>query len=82
VRPGRAADHSPPSSVAVMEECSYTSTHPLGHIGALTGTLYLSGKCHTVFYTHNSLKEPLYTVPSSWNLVISILVSSFMCAQI
>ena len=31
VRPGRAADHSPPSSVAVMEEKSYNSTHPLGH---------------------------------------------------
>ena len=31
VRPGRAADHSPPSSAAVMEEQSYTFTHPLGH---------------------------------------------------
>ena len=30
VRPGCAADHSPPSSAAVMEEYSYTSTHPLG----------------------------------------------------
>ena len=30
MRPGRAADHSPPSSAAVMEEYSYTSTHPLG----------------------------------------------------
>ena len=26
LRPGRAADHSPPSSAAVMEEYSYTST--------------------------------------------------------
>ena len=34
VRPGRAADHSPPSSAAVME-------HPLGHTGPVTGTLYL-----------------------------------------
>ena len=41
VRPGRAADHSPPSSAAVMEEYSYTSTHPLGHTGPVTGTLYL-----------------------------------------
>ena len=41
VRPGRAADHSPPSSAAVMEEQSYTCTHPLGHIGAVTGNLYL-----------------------------------------
>ena len=40
VRPGRAADHSPPSSVAVMEEQSYTSTHPLGHTWPVTGSLY------------------------------------------
>ena len=43
VRPGRAADHSPPSSAAVMEEQSYTSTHPLGHNRACNGiTLPLS----------------------------------------
>jgi len=41
VRPGRAADHSPPSSAAVMEEYSYTSTHPLGHTGPVTGSLYV-----------------------------------------
>jgi hypothetical protein len=41
VRPGRAADHSPPSSAEVMEEYSCTSTHPLGHTGPVTGTLYL-----------------------------------------
>ena len=41
MRPGRAADHSPPSSDAVMEEESYTSTHPLGHTGPVTGSLYL-----------------------------------------
>ena len=41
VRTGRAADHSPPSSAAVMEEYSYTSTHPLGHTGPVTGSLYL-----------------------------------------
>jgi len=41
VRPGRAADHSPPSSAAVMEEYSYTSTHHLGHTGPVTGSLYL-----------------------------------------
>ena len=37
---GCAADHSPPSSAAVMEEYSYTSTHPLGHTGPVTGSLY------------------------------------------
>jgi hypothetical protein len=31
VRPGRAADHSPPPSAAVMEEWRYTCTHPVGH---------------------------------------------------
>ena len=41
VRPVRAADHSPPSSAAVMEQYSYTSTHPLGLTGPVTGSLYL-----------------------------------------
>jgi len=39
VRPRRAADHSPPFSAAVIP--SYTSTHPLGHTGPVTGSLYL-----------------------------------------
>jgi len=42
VRPGRVADHSPPSSAAVMEEYSYTSTHPLDHTGPVTGSLYFT----------------------------------------
>ena len=37
VRPGSAADYSPPSSAVVMEEYSYTSTHPLGHNRAGNG---------------------------------------------
>ena len=41
MRPGFAADHSSPSSAAVMEEYSYTSTHPLGHTGPVTGSLCL-----------------------------------------
>ena len=40
VRTGRAADHSPPSSAAVMEEQTYNSSHPLGHTGPVTGSLY------------------------------------------
>ena len=41
VRPGRAADHSHPSSAAVMEQWSYTSIHLLDHTGPVTGSLYL-----------------------------------------
>ena len=37
MRPGRAADHSPPSSAGLMEEQSYTSTHPLGHMSERLG---------------------------------------------
>ena len=37
VRPGRAADHSPPSSAMIMEEQSYNSSHPLGHNRACNG---------------------------------------------
>ena len=39
MRPERAADHSPPSSAAVMEEQRYNSTHFLGHTGPVTGSL-------------------------------------------
>jgi len=56
VRPGHAADHSPPSSAAVMEEYSYTSTHPLGHTGPVMGSLYL--KCR---HKHlQRLKMPIF----------------------
>ena len=41
MQPGRAADNSPTSSAKVMEEYSYTSAHPLGHAGLVTGSLYL-----------------------------------------
>jgi len=41
VQPGRAADHSPPSSAAVVEEYC-TSTHPLGHSGPVMGKLLLA----------------------------------------
>ena len=37
VRTGSAADYSPPSSAEVMDEYSYTSTHPLGHNRACNG---------------------------------------------
>jgi len=39
-RMGRATDHSPSSSAVVMEEKSYACTHPLGHTGPVTGSLY------------------------------------------
>jgi len=40
LRPGRTADHSPPSSAAVMEKYNCTSTHPLGYTGPATGSHY------------------------------------------
>jgi len=53
VRPGRAADHSPPSSAADMEEQSYTSTHPLGHTGPVTGKLiYIYIYIHIYIYIY------------------------------
>ena len=56
MRPGRAADHSPPSSAAVMAEWSYTSTHPLGHTGPVTGSLYFTLVHLAGFYYRNSIK--------------------------
>jgi hypothetical protein len=36
-RPGRDADHTSPSSTEVKKELSYTSTHPVGPSGPVTG---------------------------------------------
>ena len=36
-RPGRDADHTPPSSAAVKKALIYTSTHPVGLPGPVTG---------------------------------------------
>ena len=56
---GHAADHSPPSSAAVMEEYSYTSTHPLDHIGPVTGSLYL----YLYYYViHSPTSSTYFTV--------------------
>jgi len=44
-RPGRATDHSPPSSAAVMEEQSYNSTHSLGPTVSVTESLYIFFFC-------------------------------------
>jgi hypothetical protein len=40
-RPGRGADHPPPSSAEVTKGQSYTSIHPLGQFRPITGLLYL-----------------------------------------
>jgi len=41
VWPAHTADHSPPSNAAVVEEYSYTTTHPLGHTRPIMGSFYL-----------------------------------------
>jgi len=65
VRPGRAADHSPPSSAADMEEQSYTSTHPLGHTGPVTGKLiYIY--IYTYIYIHICIYIVYSTLLNVW----------------
>jgi len=76
VRPGRAADHSPPSSAVVMKEWSYTSTHSLDHTTSVKGKLYLylllescSKSCsflEKVNEAAHCFTEPV-KVPFSWN---------------
>ena len=58
MRPGRAADHSPPSSAAVMEEYSYTSTHPLGHTGIIFHLyIYIHTHTHKIVNLHLILQS-------------------------
>ena len=63
VRPGRAADHSAPSSAAVMEEQCYTSTHPLGHTGPVTGSLYFYSPSHAAEHPQFALHLKLSGAP-------------------
>ena len=63
LRPGGVADYSPPSSVAVMEEYSYTSTHPLGHTGPVTGSLYLLSITVKPSFPECLLESNLNTLP-------------------
>ena len=58
MRPGSAADHSPPSSAAVVEEKTYASTHPLDHTGPVTGSLYL----YYYYYYYYLLQMDFHTV--------------------
>ena len=46
--PGRAADHSPPS--IVPRSWKSRATHPLGHTGPVTGSIYL-------FFVYGSLRK-------------------------
>jgi len=50
-------DHSPPSSAAVMEQYSYTSTHPLGHTGPVKGKLYLFAFFYYIIIKYEMLKR-------------------------
>jgi len=70
VRPGRAADRSPPSCAAVMEEYSYTSTLPPGHTGHVTGSLYLyfltKLAAHFVFFLISYFFLPAHLTVSNY----------------
>jgi hypothetical protein len=48
-RPGRDADHTPPSSAEVKKELSYTSTHLVGPPGLLTGFPFT---CQSAIYKY------------------------------
>ena len=58
--PGRAADHSPPFSAAVMEEYSYTSTHPPGHTGPVTGSQWQCCTAGVYYPIPCALQHPLF----------------------
>jgi hypothetical protein len=60
VRPGREADHSPPSSAEVMEEYSFTSTHPLGQTGPVTGLFYLYIYIYIYVYIYTYIHIHIY----------------------
>jgi len=88
VRLGRAADHSPPSSASVMEEYSYASTHPLGHTGLVTGSLYIFNLAYVIVSVlllfHLPLVQILPPIFCSWrffNTCYLLIVKNLRYAQ-
>ena len=73
VRLGRAADHSPPSRAAVMEQQSYTSTRPLGHTGPVTGSLYIFIYLSIYLSTHSSIYFYLIIYSSCHSFIKSFI---------
>ena len=71
-RPGRAADHSLPSSAVVVEEYGYICTHPLGHKRACNGnTLPICG-IGLKYYTKSVLVSRLQGCSPSRSLDPSV----------
>jgi hypothetical protein len=68
LRPGRGADHSPPSNADVMEEKSYNCTHPLGHTGPVTGLLYLYWSSNMESTGGNLFKPPIKSLLKNFSL--------------
>jgi hypothetical protein len=62
-RPGRGADHPPPSSSEVTKGYSYTSIHPLGQFRPVTGVfyLYLESLCSYIYYVTGTSHETYIT---------------------
>jgi len=71
VRPGRAADRSPPSNAAVVEEYSCTSTHPLGHTGPVTGSLHLLIISHSFLLRMRNVSDKSCTENQNTHFVFS-----------
>ena len=76
MRLGCAADHSPPSSAAVMDEYNYTSTHSLGHTGSVTGTLYLFTEFGTDICCKTAFDIPVTTTILSFRARTELTVDS------
>ena len=74
VRPGRAAD---PSSAAVIEEWSYTSTHTLGHTGPVKGSLYLYLYLYNVWFVVGDSSVSLYLLIPQYGYLASL--TCFYC---
>ena len=77
MRPGRAVEHSPPSSATVIEEYSYTSTHPVGHTGPVKGSLYLFTQKNTTRPETLSSRTdfPSHNCSSSFSASVQIFLS-------
>ena len=91
VRPGRADDHSPPSSSVVLEEQSYNFSHPMGHNRAGNGnTLNLLLFPHNVPHSSDeqlhvmgptTLMKSLYNILQITGILLAVKYSTIQWDQ-
>jgi hypothetical protein len=83
-RPGRGADHPPPSSAGVTKGKSYTCIHPLGQFRPVTGLLcvVLHMRTHFCSFKGLLLQKQFFVLPSLQRIISKCHLLALPCLPI